>query len=108
LGQEHGLCPVGNLEYGETLFGCAKRELYEELGIEGIELQLISIVENITAENHYVHASFLLNNFTGSITLMEPELCDEWVFFDTEQLPENIFSPHQPILRNYSNKTLYL
>ncbi|GAB4455107.1 MAG: NUDIX hydrolase [Bacteroidia bacterium] len=99
--------PGGHLEYGESIIECAKRELKEELGIEGLELRVISIVDNIDERGHYVHISFLLEQFTGEIQCMEPELCYEWKFFDSANLPQDIFKPHQKILKNYCKNTLY-
>lgn len=93
--------PGGHLEYGESIIECAKRELKEELGIDGLELKIISMVENIDERGHYVHISFLLEHFAGQISCMEPELCYEWKFFDIDKLPHDIFKPHQKILKNY-------
>ena len=99
--------PGGHLEYGESVLECAKRELKEELGIEGIELKLISIIENIDERGHYVHISFLLERFLGEIQCMEPDLCYEWKFFDIANLPQELFKPHQKIFKNYFRNTLY-
>ena len=99
--------PGGHLEYGESIIECAKRELREELGIEGLELQIISIVDNIDERGHYLHISFLLEKFNGEIQCMEPELCYEWKFFEIDNLPQDIFKPHQKILKNYFRNTLY-
>ena len=63
MGMEHGVCLEGHLEYGESVIECAKRELKEELGIEGLELKLISVIDNIDERGHYVHISFLLTSF---------------------------------------------
>ncbi len=100
--------PGGHLEYGESLLECIKRELREELGIGGEELELMTAVDNIDERGHYLHMSFLLKKFSGEIKNMEPELCYEWQFFDISSLPENIFKPHRKILKNFFSKTLYL
>ncbi|MGC2310357.1 MAG: NUDIX domain-containing protein [Candidatus Babeliaceae bacterium] len=93
--------PGGHLEYGESLIACAQRELKEELGIEGLEFQLISTIDNIDERGHYLHMSFLLKQFSGEIENREPHFCYEWKFFAFSNLPENIFKPHQKILKNY-------
>ncbi len=100
--------PGGHLEYGESILECAKRELKEELGIEGLALKIISILDNIDERGHYVHISFLLEQFQGEIQCMEPDLCYEWKFFNIANLPQDIFAPHQRIFKNYLSNTLYL
>lgn len=100
--------PGGHLEHGESLIDCAKRELKEELGIYGTEFMLVAMTDNIDERGHYVHASFLLKSFTGEIQCMEPHLCSEWRFFALNNLPQEIFKPHQKILRAYFSNVLYL
>lgn len=99
--------PGGHLEYGESLIECAKRELKEELAIDGLELKLISAVDNIDERGHYLHMSFLLQQFSGEIQNNEPHFCDGWQFFSLNMLPENVFKPHKKILSNYLNNILY-
>lgn len=99
--------PGGHLEHGETIIDCAKRELKEELGIEGLGLRLISILDNIDERGHYLHLSFLLEQFSGEIQCMEPDLCYEWRYFAIANLPNDIFEPHKKIFKNYLNNTLY-
>lgn len=99
--------PGGHLEYGESLVECAKRELLEELGIQGLDFKLLTITDNIDSRDHYIHASFLVENFTGEIQCMEPDLCYEWKFFDLSSLPTEVFKPHQKILQNYLSNVLY-
>ncbi|MCL4361314.1 NUDIX domain-containing protein [Candidatus Dependentiae bacterium] len=100
--------PGGHLEYGESLIECAKRELKEELGIEGLDLRLLTITDTIDERGHYVHMSFLLERFIGEIQNMEPHLCYEWKFFDISNLPIELFKPHQKILKTFFNKLTYL
>ena len=100
--------PGGHLEYGETLLECAKRELKEELGIEGLEFKLVAMTDNIDDRGHYVHASFLVEKFFGEIQNMEPDLCHEWQFFNISNLPDGVFKPHQRIFKTYFSNILYL
>lgn len=100
--------PGGHLEYGESLLECAKRELKEELGIEGLEFKLITITDVIDERGHYVHMSFLLEQFVGEIQCMEPDLCYEWKFFTITNLPNDIFKPHQKIIKTYLKNILYV
>lgn len=99
--------PGGHVEYGESLIACAQRELLEELGIQAVAPQLIVITDNIDERGHYLHASFLVEQYTGTIQCMEPDLCFAWQFFDLAQLPEPIFKPHQKIIAHYQANALY-
>lgn len=99
--------PGGHLEYGETIIECAKRELKEEIGIQGLEFKLITITDNIDERGHYVHLSFLLEEFVGEVQCLETDLCYEWQFFNVANLPKEIFKPHQIIIKKYFNNILY-
>lgn len=100
--------PGGHLEYGESLTECVQRELQEELGIQALHPRLLTITDNINDRSHYVHASFLVEQFSGEIQCLEPDLCYEWKFFDILNLPCEIFKPHQRILKTYLSDTIYL
>jgi len=93
--------PGGHLEPGEHIQDCVKRELKEELGIEGLEFNLISVIDTIDERGHYIHISFLLEKFSGEIYNRELDLCCEWKFFKPENLPQDLFKPHIKILKNY-------
>lgn len=99
--------PGGHLEYGEMLIEAAQREIKEELGIEVPYLKLLTITENISDTNHYVHCSFLAEEFVGEIQCMEPDLCYEWRFFPLADLPKPFFTPHEKILKTYLNNVVY-
>jgi 8-oxo-dGTP diphosphatase len=100
--------PGGHLEQGESIRECARRELKEELDIEGLEFRLISVADSINERGHYVHISFLLEKFLGEIRNMESDLCYEWKFFSLSSLPEELFNPHKNILKNYFENVLYI
>ncbi len=84
--------PGGHLEYGESIIECAKREIKEEIGIEVAELKLISVIDNIDERGHYLHVSFLLEQFSGEIRCIKPYVCSEWKFFDISNLPQDLLS----------------
>ena len=106
-GAEQWGLPGGHLEYGESLVECAKRELKEELGIEGEGFTLVTVNDTIDERAHYVHASFVIERFVGEIQCMEPEFCYEWRFFPIDNLPIELFKPHVKIIKNYINNILY-
>ncbi len=100
--------PGGHLELGEMLIEAAQREIKEELGIEVTDLKLLTIAENITDENHYLHCSFLAEEYVGEIQCMEPDLCYEWRFFPLTDLPQPFFKPHEKIVKTYFKNVVYL
>lgn len=100
--------PGGHLEQGEILTECLRRELQEEIGIEVKGQKLVTLDNNPTnVGGHYLHIGFLVEDFEGNINLKEPEKCEEWRFFDIENLPENLFSAHKKEIDLYKRKVLY-
>jgi len=68
----------------------------------------VSVIDCIDERSHYLHLSFVLEEFSGEIVNNEPELCFEWKFFFLDSLPEPLFKPHQKIIKNYLENVLYL
>jgi 8-oxo-dGTP diphosphatase len=100
--------PGGHLEYGEMLIEAAQREMKEELGIDVFDITLLTVTENISKENHYIHCSFLAEKYNGAIQCMEPDRCHEWKFFPLHELPKPLFKPHEKILKTYFKNIFYL
>lgn len=101
--------PGGHVDEGESMYECARRELYEETGIQSDDLRLVNITEepDITT-SYYLHFNFLLNNFTGEIKIMEPDLCEKWDFFSENSLPHEIFLGHRRIIKYFFSKKFYV
>jgi 8-oxo-dGTP diphosphatase len=99
--------PGGHLEQGESVLDCAQRELKEELDITGINFRLVAVTDNIDERGHYLHISFLINEFSGIINNNEPHFCYEWKFFLLHELPQDVFKPHQKIIKNFLNNAMY-
>ena len=49
----------GHLEFGETLEDCARREAFEELGVEVGELRVLCLSNIVAYDRHYVDVEFL-------------------------------------------------
>lgn len=100
--------PGGHLELDEDLIDGAEREIKEELGLTDQKLEFLSITEGVRDEAHYIQVNFIIKDFKGEVKLMEPDRCEEWRFFEIDNLPENIYPPHQNIIKAYLQNVVYL
>ena len=83
----------GNLELGESLEGCARREALEELGLVVGDLRFLCVTDIIAYGRHYLDIEFL-----GEISEQEPRLEEARVFtesgwFPLDDLPQPLFEP---------------
>lgn len=99
--------PGGHLEYGETLIDAAKREMNEELDIAVTKMELLFVTEDIEEQRHYIHFSFLAQEYSGEIHCKEPSFCYEWKFFEITDLPTPLFKPHENIVKKYREKSVF-
>jgi len=84
--------PGGELEFGETLFECAKREANEEYGIEVAPFRLLKVIDHILPEfgQHWVNPILEARLVKGEPKLMEPHKISKLGWFSLEKLPENM------------------
>lgn len=97
----------GSIEIDEKVEDCAKRELYEEMGLVADELEFFMI--NSGPEVHYVYPNgdevsnieiiYICRKFHGEIKKQDEEL-DELRFFDIDELPI-ISPPIRPVFEAY-------
>ncbi len=103
--------PGGHLEFGETVFETAKREVKEETNLDIEEFDLVSVCDEMryikTDNKHYLNLGVLGKYVGGEPKVMEPEKCEEWKWFSPDALPENLFEATAYTLRNYRDKKLY-
>jgi 8-oxo-dGTP diphosphatase len=86
--------PGGRLEVNETLADCGRRELFEETGLKARSLKYIGVIREKQNGYNFIHFGFSCSEYTGKITLKEPQKCDGWNFYSPDKLPENILPGH--------------
>src|SRR3989344_1938741 len=94
--------PGGHLEYMESFDGCAKRETLEEAGIEikNIRFLFLGNVKNY-APKHYVHIQLVSDWKFGEPKVCEPEKCEEWGWFNFDELPSPLFATCHTTIEAY-------
>lgn len=93
--------PGGHLEFNESPFDCARREVKEETGLNITNLEAGPWTNDLfTNENkHYITIYIASDYFSGSLQVKEPHKCKQWAWFSWDRLPSPIFLPIQNLLK---------
>ena len=87
--------PGGYLEPGETFETAAIREVKEETGLDIVNPVVVGVSNNLETYReegvHMVSVFLLAKEFSGTLTLMEPEKCSGWQWCDPADLPDPHF-----------------
>ncbi|MCH7492290.1 NUDIX domain-containing protein [Patescibacteria group bacterium] len=86
--------PGGHVELGETFEASAIREIKEETNLDITDPQVIAVTNNLETYRkeglHYISIVLLVNDFSGTPKIMEPDKCDDLHWVD----PHNLTKPH--------------
>lgn len=79
----------------------ADRELDEETGMKAESHVSAGIVTNFFEELNQFHRTFFIEITVANEAepqLLEPEKCEEWTWFEWDQLPTPLFLPFQSLI----------
>ena len=98
--------PAGHIDEGENAYEAVIREAQEELGIE---ISINNIIDTFVVNRRnksllpYYDIYFEINNYIGKIKIKEPEKCSELVWYDENNLPEDMIDFEIEAIRNNQN-----
>jgi 8-oxo-dGTP diphosphatase len=93
--------PGGHLESGERIEDCATREVREETGAQ-VSVRLRGPFTNDLfpeERKHYVTLFVVADYVSGDIESREPDKCEQWEWFEWNNLPRPLFLPIQNLLK---------
>ena len=93
--------PGGHLEFGESVEQCAKREVFEETGLELQEVSPGPFTNDVFVleGKHYVTLFVVSHGAKGEPQVLEPTKCARWSWFRWSALPEPLFLPLESLRR---------
>ena len=97
--------PGGHLEFNESIFDCARREVAEETGIRIKNLSCGPYTNDIfiNENKHYITCFVITDYASGRVKIMEPEKCLAWRWFDWDKLPQPLFLPIRNLIKTGFN-----
>jgi len=100
--------PGGHLETGEAMKDAAARELMEETGLTAKSFEFSNIFNDRNSYPHHLQVGFMAQDVTGDLVLKEPDRCEEWKWFNVDELPKDLFPSHVKQIENFIKKINFI
>ena len=97
MGGHWAAAAAGHVERGETAHDAARREAYEELGLDGVDLRFeftMQRTRHADAIDERVDFFFTTRRWSGEPRIVEPDKCADLGWFPLADLPEPLV-PHE-------------
>jgi len=100
---------AGHLDGGETARQCIVREAREEAGItvRPEDLEVVHVMHRFRPDREYFDIYLRTEQWTGDITNMEPNKCDELRWWRMGDLPDNMVPEVRRALENIGKHVHY-
>jgi 8-oxo-dGTP diphosphatase len=103
---------AGHVDPNETFTQCIIREAEEEAGIliKAEDLQVVHVMHRnsgIVENNERVDVYFLTKKWEGKIVNKEPHKCDDFSWFDVDDIPKNAIPYIKQAIEGIKNKIYY-
>ncbi len=97
--------PGGHLEFNEKIEDCAIREVREEVGINIKNIKKAYFTNDAFPKEKepYVVLYVVAEYDSGEVQVMEPDNCEEWGWFDWDDLPKPIFTQNEDLFKENFN-----
>ena len=95
---------AGHIDGGEDLKAAIMREAREEAGIEisRSNLEVVGVM-HFKGDTEYIHFFLKASMWSGEVTNVEPDKCDDLRWFGVHDLPDNTISYIRRAIENYCN-----
>jgi len=100
---------AGHLDGSETTKQCIIREANEEAGIKinPEDLEIVHTMHRLAPDREYFDIYLRAEKWTGNITNMEPNKCDELKWYQMDNLPNNMLPEIKLALENINKDIHY-
>lgn len=96
---------AGHIDGNESVIKAMQREALEEAGIKIKEedLEIVHIMHRKSEDRESIDYFLTCKSYTGKISIMEKDKCDELKFYDLDKLPINVIPYVRKGIEYYRN-----
>ena len=95
---------AGHIDGGEDVYTAMIREAKEEAGIDILleNLDVVQVMHRKKVTEERIDYFFECSKWDGNIEIMEPDKCDELIWVEIDNLPDNTVDYIRAAIENYN------